>query len=657
MNSATFRSPAALLAAGLLPGDALPGAFPQRQALMPMWGARPITPEERDARWADIAARPLAEGSLAYLHIPFCTSRCVFCGFYRNAWQADAGRAYVDRLIAELAHEARLRPPGGSVDAVYFGGGTPTALSAADLTRLLHAVREYLPLAPDCEITVEGRISHFSDDKIEACLAAGATRFSIGIQTFDPHLRRRLGRQHGGDEAAAYLRHLRQYDVTLVADLIFGLPAQDDACWMRDIDVALDLGLDGVDVYAFNCYPSLPINRLIEKGTLPPAQDLASQTRHYAWATRRLLDAGWAQLSNSHFGAPGGRERNRYNSLVKSGRDCAAFGSGAGGQRAGLAYQVNGDLGAYLATPAAQKPFGHSSATSPNKDFFAAIQGQMEKGGLDLALLAGKPAAQALIPVWHAQGLLDTSAGHAGLTLAGRFWAPTMIRALALTLEPYPDAITSRPPHATAAAAPGHAQARIPVSTGGSAPHPRFQVRQGESMKSRESLNDSQRQALRERLARNPAIILEMLAESSQCPLQEVLDCLPEATRQRTGGERFVEIMQAIAAWKTPVTLVVHSADLILEVTAPLPSGYAGHGFYNLKDEGGAHGHLRPQNCGAIYLVERPFMGKPTASLVFLNKAGDTMLKIFAGRDDAGLLLAAQVEAMRGLFAAQACAA
>ncbi|MDQ7989994.1 MAG: heme anaerobic degradation radical SAM methyltransferase ChuW/HutW [Candidatus Dactylopiibacterium sp.] len=465
---------AAALDALLQPGDALPAAFDRRQALMPMWGARPVSPEERDARWPRVAATPLADQTLAYLHIPFCTSRCVFCGFYRNAWQKDAGAGYVDRLIAELAHEAALRPAGGSVTAVYFGGGTPTALSAADLGRLLRAVREHLPLSDDCEITIEGRISHFTGDKIEACLEAGANRFSIGIQTFDSTLRRRLGRQHGGEEAADYLRHLRQYDAVLVADLIFGLPSQDDACWMRDISIASDLGLDGLDVYAFNCYPSLPINRLIEKGTLPPPQDLPTQARHYAWAVRRLRDAGWQQLSNSHFGAASGRERNRYNSQVKSGLDCLAFGSGAGGQRGGLSYQVNGELEAYLSTPASQKPFGFVSATSPNKALFGAIQGQLETGRLDNALLAGNAEAEALLQAWHADGLLTRGATEAQLSIGGRFWAPTMIRALALTLEPYPDAMTARPagmPHGhPGGARPGHPGA-MPPGHPASAPH------------------------------------------------------------------------------------------------------------------------------------------------------------------------------------------
>ncbi|MGC3964172.1 MAG: heme anaerobic degradation radical SAM methyltransferase ChuW/HutW [Rhodocyclaceae bacterium] len=450
--------------AALRPRDVLPTAFDTRQALMPMWGATPLPPDAWNQRWAVAAAQSINTPALAYLHIPFCANRCVFCGFYRNAWREEHGPVYVDRLIAELEHEAASRPQGGRIDAVYFGGGTPTALSAQDLSRLIRAVRSNLPLSDDCEITIEGRISHFDDAKVEACLEAGANRFSIGIQTFDSPLRRRLGRQHGGEEAAAYMRHLAQYDAVVVADLIFGLPGQDDARWMRDVDIALSLGLDGLDVYAFNCYPSLPINRMIEKGALPAMSDLPTQARHYAWAVRRIEETGWTQLSNSHFGSPSGTERNRYNSAVKSGLDCLAFGSGAGGQRGGLSYQVQGELDAYLATPVQAKPLGFVAQASANKALFGALQGNLERGELPLALIAGNVAAQGFISDWAVRGLLECADGIARLTVGGRFWAPTMIRALALTLEPYPDAAIGRPgggrpmhPHARPGGAPhGH---------------------------------------------------------------------------------------------------------------------------------------------------------------------------------------------------------
>nr|WP_314901903.1 heme anaerobic degradation radical SAM methyltransferase ChuW/HutW [uncultured Deefgea sp.] len=404
-----------------------------------------IPPPAWPAITQQIINTPIKANTLAYFHIPFCANRCVFCGFYRNAWQAKHGAPYVDRLIAELEFEASQRPAGGSINAVYFGGGTPTALSEADLCRLLAAVRRTLPLTDDCEITIEGRISHFSLAKAQACLAAGANRISIGVQSFDSQLRRRLGRQHSGDDAAAYLRELcSQTDAVIVADLMFGLPGQDDAKWAHDLDIALSLGLSGMDLYAFNCFPTLPINRMLEKGALPPLPDLATQSRHYAYAVRRLIDAGWTQLSNSHFSnpspnhnaSPNRQERNRYNQAIKSGQDCLAFGSGAGGCHAGYSYQVQGNLDDYLATPLDQKPIAFLAGTSPQKQAFGLIQGALEAGQFARSLFAPYPILQQQLQQWQQQGLLTISQDQITLSIGGRFWAPTLIRELAQLISP-----------------------------------------------------------------------------------------------------------------------------------------------------------------------------------------------------------------------------
>src|SRR5690606_11449817 len=136
-------------------------------------------------------------------------------------YTADAASAYVDLLIAELEREASApviaRQP---VCAVYLGGGTPSALSADGLSRVLGAVRRCLPLAPDCEVTVEGRIIHFDGDKVEACLEAGANRFSIGVQSFDTDVRRRQGRRSTKQEEIAFVEALCERGRgTIVIDL------------------------------------------------------------------------------------------------------------------------------------------------------------------------------------------------------------------------------------------------------------------------------------------------------------------------------------------------------------------------------------------------------------------------------------------------------
>ena len=90
-------------------GQAVPDAFPERQALMPVWGGIDVPSDEWQRLWREQAQTVLQEDALAYLHIPFCANHCVFCGFYRNAWKDDYSRAYTDKIIAELAQEAEIR--------------------------------------------------------------------------------------------------------------------------------------------------------------------------------------------------------------------------------------------------------------------------------------------------------------------------------------------------------------------------------------------------------------------------------------------------------------------------------------------------------------------------------------------------------------------
>ena len=163
------------------------------------------------------------------------------------------------------------------------------------------------------------------------------------------------------------------------------------------------------------------------------------------------------------------------------------------------------------------------------------------------------------------------------------------------------------------------------------------------------------RSALQERLARNPGIILETLAEAGEATLAELIECLPAGCWHKMAGERMTDVLQQVAGWGE-VTTIIHTADGIFEIGGAFPAGESGHGFYNLKNTGGLHGHLRPERCAAVYAVERPFMNKATASLLFANHAGGIMFKIFVGRDAEGQLRADQLAALRALPARMAAA-
>lgn len=580
---------------------------------MPVWGGVPMPRPQWQNIWKKKLSHATDVDALAYLHIPFCANHCVFCGFYRNAWKDSQSSVYTDKIIEEMAAEAEVRTGKGKIRAVYFGGGTPTALLTEDLVRLIRACYQYLPLAEDCEFTIEGRMSHFDLEKAQACIEAGANRISIGVQTFNTAIRRRLGRKHSGDEAFEYLAKLCELDAVIVADLMFGLPNQTDEVWQNDIARAAELPLSGLDTYAFNLYPMLPINRMIEKGAFPTPPGFDIQADQYAYTVETLLEKGWEQVSNSHFAYPGRGERNRYNTLIKSDISCLAFGSGAGGNFGGFSYQVQGDLESYLATPKGEKNIAFMSGHSPNKALLSKVQHDIETGRLNPLLFDGNKAAQKLIAQWQEMQLFKEpdSDGIIRLNTSGRYWSPTLIRKLMLTLPTQ------------------------------------------EKDQTMQKLSAEQQTMLRQSLEKNPGQVLEMLAAQNQCSFEDVIRCLPEENVCQTEGSRIVEILQAIAAWDESVTFIAHTPDAIVEVSGKLPSGKVGRGFYNFdhpETDGGVHGHIYYENCASIYLLERPFMGKATCSLNFINRNGGAMFKIFVGRDEAGELKQHQIEAMRKLF-------
>jgi len=151
---------------------------------------------------------------------------------------------------------------------------------------------------------------------------------------------------------------------------------------------------------------------------------------------------------------------------------------------------------------------------------------------------------------------------------------------------------------------------------------------------------------LREFLATEPDGTLESVADRFNTSLLDVVQHLPAYTL--AGGDSFDRVWDTLCEWGK-VTTLVHTADVILEFTGELPSGFHRHGYFNLRGKQGMTGHIKAENCTHIALVERKFMGMDTASILFFNAAGSAMFKVFLGRDEHRQLLTHQVEAFRTL--------
>ncbi len=294
-------------------------------------GMRPFPLDE--AGWQSWWQRESeAEERALYIHIPFCRKRCSFCNFFENGANPARINRYVNALCASLAQAADT-PLAQSMpfSAVYVGGGTPTDMSADELAMLAAVIRRF-PLAADAEVTLEGRLNGFDDEKWQVALAGGFNRFSFGVQSFDTRVRQQAARFDDRETLLTRLGELTRDDAAvIVADLIFGLPGQDDAVWQQDIRDVMASGVHGVDLYQLIAMQGTNLERAQEKGTLDWLADGQQRAAMYAYGGAQLEAHGWERLSCSHW-RRSPAEQSRYNHMAKRGAEILPFGAGAGGQ-------------------------------------------------------------------------------------------------------------------------------------------------------------------------------------------------------------------------------------------------------------------------------------------------------------------------------------
>jgi len=162
------------------------------------------------------------------------------------------------------------------------------------------------------------------------------------------------------------------------------------------------------------------------------------------------------------------------------------------------------------------------------------------------------------------------------------------------------------------------------------------------------SMSDTNLAELKAYMAENPGAVIEDVARARNVTPRAVIKALPPEMVRMGCGSAFVSAMQDIAGWGE-VTLIVHTDDAIFEVTGSIPAGEVGRGYFNLMQPKGLHGHLRHERCGGVAFVERPFMGKSSAFVAFLNVDGGVMFKVFVGRDENRALKRDQLDRFHAL--------
>ena len=410
---------------GLSTPDPLKFAFTAKtSAHASRGGIRPLSLD--DAAWQGWWQQPSqAQERALYIHIPFCRKRCSFCNFFENGANPARMSRYMAALCDSLQRAAES-PLGQSqpFSAVYVGGGTPTDMAAEDLARLATAIRRF-PLSEDAELTLEGRLNGFDDEKWQTALAGGFNRFSFGVQSFNTEVRQQAARFDDRETLLARLAELtRDDDAVIVADLIFGLPGQDDAVWRQDIADVMASGVHGVDLYQLIAMAGTNLERAQERGRLDWSADGQQRAGMYAYGAQTLEQGGWQRLSSSHW-RRGKREQSRYNQMAKRGAEILPFGAGAGGNVQGHGLMYGRDLGAWHeALASGVRAPGMVMGRNPNAHIDGLLRGALDTGWLALTRLPPSLRTH-LLPLfqaWQRHGLAELMEERLELTLAGRFW-------------------------------------------------------------------------------------------------------------------------------------------------------------------------------------------------------------------------------------------
>lgn len=291
-----------------------------------------MTPAEAD-RFAQSAA--------AYVHIPFCSAVCPYCDFAVVAGQDHMAERYIAAVCADIS----AAEPWRQLDAVYFGGGTPSQVAPELLGRVLEALAHKHGIVDEAEVSLEANPEDFSIERSSALRDLGFNRVSFGAQSFDDDVLLALGRRHvaGHIESSVDAARRAGFD-SLSVDLIFGAPEESDTSWEESLERAVATRPDHMSCYGLTVEPGTPLGRSVKAGAASPDPDV--QADRHEKADRVLASAGLERYEVSNWARPG--HECRYNLTVWAQGEYEAYGNGAHGFRDGKRFRNHRRLDAYI---------------------------------------------------------------------------------------------------------------------------------------------------------------------------------------------------------------------------------------------------------------------------------------------------------------------
>jgi len=260
-----------------------------------------------------------------YLHIPYCRKACHYCDFHFST-NLSTRESLVDAMIREIALRKDYLPQ-KNLSTIYFGGGTPSVLTAEELDRLLSEIARHFSVDEAAEITLEANPDDLDAQTLLNLHQAGINRLSIGIQTFDNEMLRYLNRIHTGEESEMVVKRAQDTGIrNLSLDLMYALPAPDHTLLERDLEKITSLGVSHLSAYCLTIEPRTAFGKWVETRKMAPIdEDFAAE--QFEITVNTLADAGYEQYEISNFARDD--QFSRHNTAYWQRRPYLGIGPGA----------------------------------------------------------------------------------------------------------------------------------------------------------------------------------------------------------------------------------------------------------------------------------------------------------------------------------------
>lgn len=280
-----------------------------------------------------------------YIHIPFCEHICFYCDFNKVFLEGQPVDEYVEMLLREM-QLTMAQTPDEKIETIYVGGGTPTTLNEKQLDRLLTGMKEILPFQMGNEFTFEANPGDLSVDKLKVLHDHGVNRLSMGVQSFNDDLLKKIGRIHKVKDVYQSIANARQVGFENISiDLIYRLPGQTEADFNNSLVKALELELPHYSTYSLILENKTIFYNLMRQGKLPlPTED--EEANMYQMAIDLMAEKGRKQYEISNYALPG--YESQHNLIYWKNEKYYGFGAGAHGYLGGHRYQNNGPIQQYL---------------------------------------------------------------------------------------------------------------------------------------------------------------------------------------------------------------------------------------------------------------------------------------------------------------------